>query len=49
MINTVVRQISFFEFEKLVHNERKNGELSSDQICEFWMKTQSESLGPTLN
>ena len=47
MINTVVRQISFFEFEKLVHNERKNGELSSDQICEFWMKTQSESLGPS--
>ena len=48
MINTVVRQISFFEFEKLVHNERKNGELSSDQICEFWMKTQSESLGPHI-
>ena len=48
MINTVIRQISFFEFEKLVHNERKNGELSSDQICEFWMKTQSESLGPHI-
>ena len=48
MINTVIRQISFFEFEKLVHNERKNGELSSDQICEFWMKTQSESLGPNI-
>ena len=28
MINTVVRQISFFEFEKLLHNERKNIELS---------------------
>ncbi len=48
MINTVVRQISFFEFEKLVHTERKNGELSSEQICEFWMKTQSESLGPHI-
>jgi oligoendopeptidase F len=48
MINTVIRQISFFEFEKLLHNERKKGELSSDQICEFWMKTQSESLGPHI-
>ena len=48
MINTVVRQISFFEFEKLVHTERKKGELSSDQLCDFWMKTQSESLGPNI-
>ena len=48
MINTVVRQISFFEFEKLVHNERKNIELSSDQISDFWMTTQSESLGPHI-
>ena len=48
MINTVVRQISFFEFEKLVHASRKNGELSSDQICDFWMTTQTESLGPHI-
>ena len=48
MINTVIRQISFFEFEKLVHTERKKGELSSDQLCDFWMKTQSESLGPNI-
>ncbi len=48
MINTVIRQISFFEFEKLIHSSRKNGELSSDQICEFWMSTQSESLGPHI-
>ncbi len=48
MINTVVRQISFFEFEKLVHNERKKNELSSDQISDFWMTTQSESLGPHI-
>ena len=48
MINTVVRQISFFEFEKLVHNERKNIELSADQISDFWMTTQSESLGPHI-
>jgi oligoendopeptidase F len=48
MINTVVRQISFFEFEKLIHSARKNGELSSDQICDFWMTTQTESLGPHI-
>ena len=48
MINTVVRQISFFEFEKLVHNERKNIELSADQISDFLMTTQSESLGPHI-
>jgi oligoendopeptidase F len=48
MINTVVRQISFFEFEKLVHNERKNIELSADQISDFWMATQSASLGPHI-
>ena len=48
MINTVIRQISFFEFEKLVHHERKKTELSPDQINEFWMKTQSESLGPHI-
>ena len=48
MINTVVRQISFFEFEKLIHSTRKNGELSSDQICDFWMTTQTESLGPHI-
>ena len=48
MINTVIRQISFFEFEKLIHSERKNGELSSDQICDFWMATQSNSLGPHI-
>ena len=48
MINTVVRQISFFEFEKLIHSARKNGELSSDRICDFWMSTQIESLGPHI-
>ena len=48
MINTVVRQISFFEFEKLIHSERKKGELSSEQICDFWMTTQSTSLGPHI-
>ena len=49
MINTVVRQISFFEFEKILHTERKKGELSSEKICEIWMETQSKSLGPNID
>jgi len=45
MINTVIRQIAFLEFEKKVHENRKNGELSLDQINKFWMDVQEESLG----
>ncbi len=48
MINTVVRQIAFYSFERKVHTERKNGELTADKICELWMSVQSESLGPAI-
>jgi oligoendopeptidase F len=48
MINTVVRQIAFYTFERKVHTERRNGELTSDQICQFWMDVQVESLGPAI-
>jgi len=48
MINTVVRQIAFYSFERKVHLERRNGELTADQICELWMSVQSESLGPAI-
>ncbi|MBV9260693.1 MAG: M3 family oligoendopeptidase, partial [Pseudolabrys sp.] len=48
MINTVVRQIAFYSFERKVHTERRNGELTSDKICELWMSVQSESLGPAI-
>ncbi len=46
MLNTVVRQIAFCEFEKRLHSERKEGELSLDRICKIWMSVQHESLGP---
>jgi oligoendopeptidase F len=46
MINTVVRQIAFLEFEKKVHDARKNGEVPLEKICQFWMEVQKESLGP---
>ncbi|HEY1475564.1 MAG TPA: M3 family oligoendopeptidase [Pseudolabrys sp.] len=48
MINTVVRQIAFYVFERKVHMERRNGELTADKICELWMSVQSESLGPAI-
>ncbi len=48
MLNTVVRQIAFCEFEREVHSARKQGELSSDQINQIWMKVQSESLGEAI-
>ena len=48
MINTVVRQIAFYEFERKVHTERRNGELTSDQLGQFWLEVQAESLGPAV-
>ena len=49
MINTVVRQIAFYTFERDVHTERKNGELTAERICEIWMDVQRESLGPAID
>lgn len=48
MINTVVRQIAFYQFERKVHTERQNGELTSEQIGELWMDVQRASLGPAI-
>ena len=49
MLNTVVRQIAFHDFERQVHDARKNGELSQEQLCEIWMGVQKESLGPAFH
>ena len=49
MLNTVVRQIAFYRFETLLHDERRKGELSSDRIAEIWMQVQRESLGPAFD
>jgi oligoendopeptidase F len=48
MINTVVRQIAFYTFERTVHTERKNGELTAARIGELWLQVQYESLGPAI-
>ncbi len=48
MINTVVRQIAFYTFERMVHTERKSGELTAQRLGEIWMEAQNESLGPAI-
>lgn len=48
MINTVVRQIAFYSFERKVHVERRQGELTAERLCELWMSVQAESLGPAI-
>ena len=48
MINTVVRQIAFYDFECKLHNARSKGELTPDDINAIWMSVQGESLGPAF-
>jgi oligoendopeptidase F len=48
MLNTVVRQIAFCDFERRVHDERRSGELTAERLSEIWMGVQGESLGPAL-
>jgi oligoendopeptidase F len=48
MLNTVVRQVAFCEFERLVYDERRSGELTPERIGEIWMAVQEESLGPAF-
>jgi len=48
MLNTVVRQIAFYRFETLLHDERRSGELLPERIGELWLQVQTESLGPAF-
>jgi len=49
MLNTVVRQIAFYEFERRVHAERREGELTAERLGEIWMEIQGQTLGPAVN
>ncbi len=49
MINTVVRQIAFYDFECKLHDARRSGELTPDDINALWMSVQAESLGPAFD
>ncbi len=48
MLNTVVRQIAFYTFERKVHEARRQGELTPDQLNAIWLEVQSKSLGPAI-
>jgi oligoendopeptidase F len=48
MINTVVRQVAFYSFERKLHTERRNGELTAERLCALWMEVQHASLGPAI-
>jgi oligoendopeptidase F len=48
MLNTVVRQIAFYSFERKIHIERRSGELTAARICDLWLTEQAESLGPAI-
>jgi len=48
-LNTVVRQIAFYQFEAQLHAERKSGELLPTRIDDIWLRVQSESLGPAFD
>ncbi len=50
MLNTVVRQIAFYIFERRVHSERReHGELTAERIGEIWLEVQGESLGDAVH
>jgi oligoendopeptidase F len=49
MINTVVRQIAFYSFERAIHTERRNGELTAERIGQIWLGVQTESLGSAID
>jgi oligoendopeptidase F len=47
-LNTIIRQIAFYDFEYQLHHKRKTGELTINEINEIWLKTQQDSLGSAL-
>jgi oligoendopeptidase F len=48
MLNTVVRQIAFYSFERKVHTARRKGELKTEELNGFWLEVSEESLGPAV-
>ena len=48
MINTVVRQISFYDFECRIHAARREGELTPEDLGHHWMEVSRASLGPAF-
>lgn len=48
MLNTVVRQIAFYSFERQVHTARRKGELKTEELNEMWLEGSKQSLGPAI-
>ncbi len=48
MINTVVRQVAFYQFERALHEARRSGELTAEAIGAIWLRVQGASLGPAI-
>jgi len=48
MLNTVVRQVAFHNFETRLHEARRSAELTADEISDIWMETQRAALGPAV-
>ncbi len=49
MLNTVVRQIAFYEFERELHARRPEGELTAEELGQIWLGVQRQSLGPAFH
>jgi len=49
MLNTVVRQIAMHEYERRLHDARREGELTPEQVSEIWLTTQREALGDGID
>jgi len=48
ILNTVVRQVAFYDFERRLHDERRGGEVAAERIGDIWLDVQRESLGPAI-
>jgi oligoendopeptidase F len=48
MLNTVVRQISFYSFERKVHTARRKGELRTEELNAMWLEVSRQSLGDAI-
>ncbi|MSO84927.1 MAG: M3 family oligoendopeptidase [Rhodospirillales bacterium] len=48
MLNTLVRQVAFHEFERRFHDARRSGEITPERIGAIWLEVQRESLGPAF-
>src|SRR5438270_12703221 len=48
MINTVVRQVAFYTFERKLHTGRRKGELTVGRLDALWLEVRRESLGEAI-